>query len=121
MIKLVQSNKLPTLLGPGDGRTKILIDSQNGAENLSLVFIRFPVGGKTDPHTREVEECVYVIKGRTAVVTGDDRVEFGKGDAILIPAGTEHHHENIGTADLEQIVIFAPQGPEAGLRDLPTE
>lgn len=120
MIKLISSDRLPTYLGPGDGKTKVLIDGQAGAKNLSVARILFPVGGRTEPHTREVEECVYVIRGRTAVVAGDDRVEFGEGDAILIEAGTEHHHENIGTTELEQIVIFAPQGPEAGLKDLPT-
>ncbi|MCL5292803.1 MAG: cupin domain-containing protein [Actinobacteria bacterium] len=121
MIKLSRAEDAPTLKGPGDGRTKVLIDSQVGAKNLSLCWIKFPVGGKSDLHTRDVEECIYVIKGRTVVVSGHERVEFGEGDAVFIQAGVEHYHENIGSSELEQIVVFSPQGPESILRDLPLE
>lgn len=120
MIKVIKASQVPTYKGPGDGETKILVDSDIKATNLSLGWIKFPAGGKTDPHTRDVEEYIYVIKGKTAVTAGNERLEFGEGDVIFIPAGIEHLHENIGSEDLEQIWIFAPQGPEQGLKDLPT-
>ncbi len=121
MISVSRADAVPVFKGPEDGRTKVLIDAESGARNSSLVEITFPVGGKTDPHTREVEEVVYVVKGRTAITIAQKRYDLGPGDAIYIAPGTEHYHENIGDTELVQIVVFAPQGPETILKRLPGE
>lgn len=122
MIKVVRSNEVKTYKGPGDGRTKILLDPKSkGANNLSLGWITFPVGGKTDDHMRDVEEIIYVIRGTTTIVSDGERHELSKGDVVFIPPGVVHRHENDGSEPLEQIWIFAPPGPEQRLKDLPTE
>ncbi len=121
MISISRTDAVSILRGPEDGRTKVLIDAESGTRNSSLVEITFPVGGKTDPHTRDVEEIVYIVKGRTAITIAQKRYDLGPGDAIYIAPGTEHYHENIGDTELVQIVVFAPQGPEAILKRLPVE
>ena len=121
MIKISRAKEKTIFLGPGDGRTRILIASEDGAVNLSMGHMRFPAGGKTDTHVRETEEVIYIIKGRSAIITKTGRYELEAGDAIHISPGTEHYHENIGSEEMEHIWIFAPQGPEETIRKLPAE
>lgn len=105
----------------GDGvALKILADEQTGCENIGMGWIVFQPGSKSSMHYRDVEEFIYVLKGEATIEldTGEEYM-FGPGDIIFIPAGVTHQHQNRSDSDLEQLYIFAPQGPEKSLRDLP--
>ncbi|GAC1564600.1 MAG: cupin domain-containing protein [Vulcanimicrobiaceae bacterium] len=43
--------------------------------------------------TRAYETVGYVIGGRATLHLGDDRIELGKGDSWLVPAGAPHAYE----------------------------
>lgn len=118
--KLLKHDEIP-LRKLGDGVTfKILADEEEGVENLGMGWILFEPGATSSMHTREVEEFIYVIKGETTILLeSGEKYVFGPRDFIFIPAGVTHQHINSGTEDLEQIYIFAPQGPEKPLRDSP--
>jgi quercetin dioxygenase-like cupin family protein len=120
-VRVIPFNEVALHSGPGkDIVNKVLIDGESSdARHLSLGWIRFEPGAKTENHTREVEEVIYVVQGKTVVVANNVEYELNPGDSIFIPPGTEHRHENRGTEVLEQIFIFAPQGPEKALRELP--
>jgi len=117
--RVVRGAQAPLLRGPDDAVSRLLIDGETGARAFSLAWLRFPPGGKTEPHVRDVEECIYVLRGRTRVTTGAGEFILEAGDALFIPADTEHAHENMGDTDLEQLAIFAPQGPERLFLDFP--
>lgn len=103
----------------GDTRLKVLIDGvSSDAEHMSLGWIIFPPGTKTQDHSRTVEEIIYVTKGKAIVATEDEKYELNVGDSIYIPPGLIHRHENPFGEPLEQIWIFAPSGPEKPLREL---
>jgi quercetin dioxygenase-like cupin family protein len=112
VIKVIKAAEQKIYPGPEDGRSKMLIHPGMGAKNLSLGSMVFPVGGRTAPHTRDVEEVIYIVRGKTAIHIGSERHELDPGDAIYIPAGIEHYHENIGDIELEHVWVFSPQGPE---------
>lgn len=118
-VVVVRAADASLLEGPGDVITRILVDRGTGAANVSMGHMRFPVGGKTDTHVRDVEEFIYAISGSGAVVFDDGRVLFQAGDAIFIPPGRRHYHENAGEVDFEHLWVFSPQGPEEKLRGLP--
>jgi quercetin dioxygenase-like cupin family protein len=99
---------------------RIILDAENGASHFSMGLVTFEPGRQTTPHTRAVEEVVYVLRGISSVVT----THFGEftlapGDALHIPPGVEHYHANKGKDLVEQIYLFSPQGPEKPFRDLP--
>jgi quercetin dioxygenase-like cupin family protein len=96
----------------------IILDSEEGAENLAMGKVVFQPGVKTKPHTRDVEEVLFVLAGQGTVVTEDAVYTLDEGDSLLIPPGVRHRHENRGTHALHQLYIFAPQGPEVALRTL---
>jgi mannose-6-phosphate isomerase-like protein (cupin superfamily) len=59
------------------------------------------------------------VQGKTVIVADNVEYELSPRDCIFLPPGTKHRHENRGAEVLEQIFIFAPQGPEKALRELP--
>jgi len=111
-----------TDLAPGNKRLRIILDKFTcDAKNLSLGWIAIPPRSRTDDHTRKTEEIIYVLKGTTTIVAQDQEYTLSKGDAVFIPPGVAHRHENRRTSTLEQLWIFAPPGPERTLRELPEE
>ena len=97
---------------------KILFDSENGAGNFSIGTVIIEPNSRTGEHTRNVEELIFALKGETYVITEDEEYKLEQGDSILIPAGIKHYHANKSNGTIEQIYLFAPQGPEKSLRDL---
>lgn len=97
---------------------KIIFDSLNGANNFSIGTVIIEPNQRTGEHTRDVEELIFALKGQTYVITEDAEYKLEQGDSILIPAGIKHYHANKSNETIEQIYLFAPQGPEKSLRDL---
>jgi mannose-6-phosphate isomerase-like protein (cupin superfamily) len=86
-----------------------------------------PTGG--DPQTPHDRDELYVVVSGTGVFmraqeslplgddlsllpTGEDRVAFGPGDAIFVPAGTEHRFESFSNDFACWIVFYGPEGGE---------
>lgn len=97
---------------------KIIFDSINGAENFSIGTVIIEPHQKTGEHTRDVEELIYALNGETYVITEEKEYRLNQGDSILIPKGIKHYHANKSNKTIEQLYLFAPQGPEKTLRDL---
>lgn len=119
MKPIVVKNSEVELRKLGEGSLcKILFDSINGARNFSVGTVIIEPKKKTGEHTRNVEELIFALKGETYVVTEDNEYKLEEGDCILIPEGIKHYHENKSNQTIEQLYLFAPQGPEKPLRDL---
>lgn len=115
----IVKNKEVELRKLGEGcLCKILFDSENGAKNFSIGTVIIEPNQKTGEHTRDVEELIFALKGETYVITEDEEYKLEEGDIILIPAGIKHYHANKSNEKIEQIYLFAPQGPEKSLREL---
>lgn len=115
---IVENDKIE-LRKLGEGcACKIIFDSLNGANNFSLGTVIIEPNQRTGEHTRDVEELIFALKGKTYVITDDAEYKLEQGDSILIPAGIKHYHANKSNETIEQIYLFAPQGPEKSLRDL---
>ncbi|MBQ3145245.1 MAG: cupin domain-containing protein [Clostridia bacterium] len=119
MEPLVVKNNEVELRKLGEGSIcKILFDSVNGAKNFSIGTVIIEPKQRTGEHTRDVEELIFALKGETYVVTENEEYKLEEGDCILIPQGISHYHENKTDKTIEQLYLFAPQGPEKPLRDL---
>lgn len=119
MKPVVVKNNEVELRKLGEGSIcKILFDSVNGAKNFSIGTVIIEPKQRTGEHTRDVEELIFALKGETYVVTEDGEYKLEEGDCILIPKGIKHYHENKTDENIEQLYLFAPQGPEKPLRNL---
>jgi mannose-6-phosphate isomerase-like protein (cupin superfamily) len=63
------------------------------------------------PHDRDE---VYVVAGGSGwFVRGGERVRFGPGDALFVPAGVPHRFESFGEDFGTWVVFYGPRGGEA--------
>ncbi len=82
-----------------------------------------------DPQTPHDRDELYVVVSGTGIfmravdsrplgddlslpLMGEDRVAFGPGDAIFVPAGTEHQFESFSDDFACWIVFYGPEGGE---------
>lgn len=62
----------------------------------------------------DTDQYIRVEHGNAIVITGsteqclDNKIRLGKGDAVLIPAGTWHNVINVGRCDLKLSSVYAP-------------
>ncbi len=119
---VVRAAEQPLYNGADGVNANVLIDVETTAtRNLALGHISFGAGKSVPPHTRDVEEFIYVVEGTTIILACGEEYILHAGDAIYIPPGVEHQHTNQDeSVTLKQIYIFTPPGPEKGVRDWPT-
>lgn len=66
------------------------------------------------------EEVIYVISGKGTQTVGDgEPFDIAEGDAIYIPADTDHSTFNTTWSPLRLVVVYTPGGAETGLDGLP--
>ena len=94
---------------PGGRLTKILVDEATGAKNVMVCHAELPPGAKSDVHSREEEEILYVLEGEQVIVTPEGETHrLVPGSLLFIPPGTTHQHTNPYNAPVRFLGIFSP-------------
>ncbi len=65
------------------------------------------------PHERD--EVYVVISGKGEFLNGEDRVFFGPGDFLFVPAGVEHRFVNFTDDFSTWVIFYGPKGGESQL------
>jgi quercetin dioxygenase-like cupin family protein len=61
------------------------------------------------PHYhRDADEILYGIEGILTVTVDGRKQELGVGDAVFIPRGSVHHHENLHEGTARALVAMTP-------------
>jgi len=103
-----------THVGPGEGRLLRALASQleiKAGEDAGLRFgifrSTFPPGaGMPFLHVhRSADEAFCILRGEAQFVLGAQEIRARAGSVVLIPAGVPHCFRNVGTDDVEQIVV----------------
>jgi len=65
----------------------------------------FVSDGQTCPmhHHKHKHETFFVVEGRIRVILGDDSVDLGKGDRLIVPTRIKHSFTGIGPALLLEL------------------
>ncbi len=72
-----------------------------------------PQGG--DPQTPHDQDEIYIVaNGHGTFFCAGRRVQFGPGDALFAPAGTEHRFESFSADFGTWVVFYGPKGGEHG-------
>ncbi len=90
-----------TVLANGK-HTQIVVMHINPGEDIGL---------ETHPDNDQV---LYLVSGKGEVVLNDEKSEFNEGDAVLVPAGTEHNFTTVGDAPMKIITTYSPPHHPAG-------
>jgi quercetin dioxygenase-like cupin family protein len=54
------------------------------------VELTMPYGAASPMHVQDEDEHVFVLDGRVTFAIEDSTVELGRGDSLVVPAGTAH-------------------------------
>ena len=85
-----------TKLTAGQGVSMKMLLSPDESPNFAMRNFVIEAGGSMPLHTNTIEHEQYVLSGRARVVLGDQTIEAGPGDILLIPAGLPHSYETLG-------------------------
>lgn len=94
---------------PGPDRDHYAILLEHGT--LEVGFYAPRGNDPQTPHTRD--ELYVVMQGSGRFLNGDQRIEFGPGDVLFVPAGREHRFEQFSDDLALWVVFYGPEGGEA--------
>ncbi len=94
---------------PGPDRDHYAILLEHGTLEVGLYAPRGQ--DPQTPHTRD--ELYVVMRGSGRFLNGDQRIEFGPGDVLFVPAGREHRFEQFSDDLALWVVFYGPEGGEA--------
>jgi len=103
-----------------------LSESTAGTQNLSMMLVRIPPGGKAEPHYHEgFEAGIYILEGKVDNLYGEglkESVITEKGDFLFIPPGVPHQPINLSdtepalaivsrniASEQEPVVLYDPE------------
>ncbi|MEP0547056.1 MAG: cupin domain-containing protein [Rhodothermales bacterium] len=67
-----------------------------------------------DPQTPHARDEVYVVASGTGTFVRDgERVAFGPGDFLFVPAGVPHRFEDFSDDFVTWVLFYGPEGGEA--------
>ena len=77
--------------------------------NQSLAEASLPVGGATDEHYHPIaEELYFIVAGTARMRLGDELLEVGSGDCVLIAPGVIHKLWNTSDERLRLLCCCSP-------------
>lgn len=77
----------------------------HGANVCVIVNEIETIGAGPRLHRHPYPETFIVRRGRGLFVVGEERIEAGPGDILVVPANTPHRFENLGPGTLATIDI----------------
>ena len=100
------------------GIFRLLIDEESsGAKHFALMVNTMKAGVKGDEHKHDVNEhCWYILSGRGTLYIEGEPHEIGPEMAAYAPANKLHRIEVGPDEDLTYVLVYAPPGPEQGLK-----
>jgi mannose-6-phosphate isomerase-like protein (cupin superfamily) len=92
---------------PWSNIARELVGADHGGIGLCVIFVDAEPGRGPGLHTHPYDEVLIIEQGRATAKVGDETLEVGAGDIVLIPAGSPHAFTNTGDGPLRQIDIHA--------------
>lgn len=96
----------PIELPQGSWSRMLVTEGRVGGNAASLGYSVFTPGTALAPVKHETEEVAYVVSGSGELRLEDEAVQFGRGDALHIPAGIWHAVVNTGDEDVVMVFGF---------------
>ncbi len=99
----------PYVTKDGSEIRELMHPDHHGNRAQSLAEAIVPVGTRTLLHRhRETEELYHVTSGEGLLTLGDKTVKVSPGDTALIPPGTPHCIEALGSGPLRLLCCCSP-------------
>lgn len=95
-----------------DRTVYLWVDKEVGAKAISAGTAEIPVGSELPYHTHEVEEIMFIYKGKGVAVVEGETFPLEAENIMFVPPGVKHTFKNTGAEPLVFAFFYAPPGPE---------
>ena len=86
-----------------------LIEGNIETVNTALL----PLGKAFTRHYHTDRQEVFIMtRGNAKIAVDEEEATLGEGDTVVVPVGSLHRMQNIGTEDVEFIVIAVSKGTD---------
>ena len=103
-------------LAPGVGRWRLL-DSETGAEALTVADLTLDAESSVQTHIHPTEEAMVILEGELEAILGDEIIAVRAGQTVLAPAGVRHGFVNRSGLPARVMAIFPTSKVEKTLVD----
>jgi len=93
------------------------VDKERGAKDISCGSTEVPVGSELPYHTHEVEEIMFIYKGKGEAVFEGQTSPLAPETVVFAPPGVKHTFKNTGSEPLVFTWCYAPPGAEQLIRE----
>ncbi|MCS7175870.1 cupin domain-containing protein [Pseudothermotoga sp.] len=81
---------------------------KEGVNELLFSIAIIPPGSKTDYHSHDRPELMYIVSGQGICVTENGEIPITEDMALWAPAGEKHQFVNTGYVPLKLATAFVP-------------
>jgi mannose-6-phosphate isomerase-like protein (cupin superfamily) len=81
------------------------VGADHGGVGVCVIIVEAPPGRGPALHTHPYEELLLVQEGTGTFTLGDETLEVGAGELVVVPPGVPHGFKNTGEGVLKQIDI----------------
>jgi mannose-6-phosphate isomerase-like protein (cupin superfamily) len=108
MAYLVSPDSLPEFQSGQAGITaRVLQGAAHGIPGISIILNQTAMGDGAPWHRHAYDELFVIQEGRCVFFLGDETVEAGPGQIVLVPATLPHSFRNPGPEALRMIAVHA--------------
>jgi mannose-6-phosphate isomerase-like protein (cupin superfamily) len=86
----------------------IFAPDKEGVEELLFSHAILPPNGRTDYHSHDRPELIYVVSGKGICVHEGEETPVQEDVAMWVPAGEPHQMINTGDVPLKLATVFVP-------------
>jgi quercetin dioxygenase-like cupin family protein len=111
-MKIVETTKLPfrSVPAPYSRSQQVVMDKSDGGQGdfTFMISTLLPFEGKTDYHTHEGDELIYVETGYGYSLCEGEKTPIGPGTALYAVAGEQHQVVNESHETMKLVCVFLP-------------
>jgi len=112
---VVKHSEAPAhLIAGGKATARLYLNATTGSSEAALTHLTLNPGAAVPPHKHpESAEIIYIQQGTMEMVIAGKTMTASAGDAVYIPANTEHSARVVGAKEsVIAVQIYAGPGPE---------
>jgi mannose-6-phosphate isomerase-like protein (cupin superfamily) len=79
------------------------------AEHSQVVLMTIPPGEEIGEEVHEgIDQLLVFVDGEAEAIVAGESSAVGRGEAVVVPAGTRHNFRNTGGSPLRLWTVYAP-------------
>ena len=88
-----------------EGSTNPVLGPDDGVPNYVMLYAEHEPGGSSPRHTHPWEHEAFIIEGSGTLMCDGETYPIRKGDAVLVPPGSDHQFTNTGSEVLIRVTV----------------